>query len=311
MVDFAAKLKALAEKAAEYVDQTVAQTGGGGDYNPPPAGKCKLRLVAYVELGKQKEMFQGKPRVKDKVQLVYELSGKGYEPVKLEDGTLMPHRITVIETLSLNEKANFFKLFTRMNYAGKAKHMAQLVGDAYRGEVVHRKYAKKGESKDDPSKWTGIAVELKNKDGYTIVPPRVDIVDEDGNITGQRVVPVDPPISQLRMFVWNLADKESWDSLFIDGEYPERKDKDGKVTAPAKSKNVIQNKIKLADNFKGSPIYTVLAAAGANLDIPDAEDGHDPADEGEDDSPINGAPASTQPTVPTGAAADDALNGIV
>jgi hypothetical protein len=63
-----------------------------------------------------------------------------------------------------------------------------------------------------------------------------------------------------------------WDSLFIDGEYPERKDeKTGAVISPAKSKNVIQNKIRSAKNWATSPLSAIVAAGGATPDLPDAE----------------------------------------
>ena len=40
----------IANTAAQTTDMTQAQTGGG-DYVPPAAGPCRLRLVGYVETG--------------------------------------------------------------------------------------------------------------------------------------------------------------------------------------------------------------------------------------------------------------------
>lgn len=300
--------KALGAKAAATgVDMTKA-TQGGGDYEPPVAGPTRLRFIGYVELGKQKGQFKGIPTVKPKVQLIFELSGPKHPPVTLPDGTKMPHRVTVEENFSLNEKAALYKLFTRMNYAGTASHIAQLLGEAYKGTVVHRKYPKAGEDKADPSKWTGISVELKTKaDGYTIQPPRFEKVDpETQEPTGEMgVLSVDPAISPLRCFIWDLADMEQWASIFIDGQYPSRT-VDGKEV-PGKSKNVFQARIMQAENFNGSPIHALLLGNGASLDVPDAEVPEGAEEEGEPAE--QAAPAAA--SVPSGAAADDALNGIV
>lgn len=294
------KIAALAEKAvATGADQTVAQTGGG-DYTPPPEGTCNLRFVGYIEIGKQETNYKGIKGSKAKVLLVFELSGKNY-PAN-ENGE--PIRLTIEENYSLNDKANFYKLLTRMNYNGAAKHMAQLLGGAYRGRVVH-------------DKWTGkdgkerVTAQLRDDNGYTIGPPRFEAFDPDtGDSLGIKNVEVAPAKSELRCFLWDHADTEQWQGLFIEGEYPERKDKEGNVTAKAKSKNVLQNRIKLALNFKDSPMYAILLAGGKPIDIPDAESGREPGQEGREefeDVP-GGEPAKT---VPTGAAADDALSGVV
>jgi hypothetical protein len=274
MIDF----NALGAQEAQSGKNMTVATKGGGDYEPPAAGNCRLRFIGYVEVGKQPHSFQGKTSFKEKVLLTFEVSGPKH-PVKVaEDGTKIPVRITIEETLSLNEKAWFFKLFNRMNYAGKAVHMVQLLGEAYKGEVIHRKYAKRGEDKSKPETWTGVAVELfKKGDGYTIQPPRV----EDPETGDWKDLAVDAPVSPLRCFLWNRPDKAQWDSLFIDGEYPARIE-NGKEVSPPKSKNVYQNTIKAAQNFKDSPAYRLLATNGVSLDLPAAErpdvreDEHDP-----------------------------------
>lgn len=299
MIDFK---KLGAEVAKTGVDMTKA-TQGGGDYTPPAAGPVRLRFVAYVELGKQKTKSMGKDVVKDRVQLVFELSGPKHPARELEDGTKVPLRITITENLSLNEKANFFKLFQRLNYAGKATHIVQLLGNAYKATVLHRGY--KGRDGSDR-----ISAELKGDAGYTIEAPRFEKVDpETQEPTGEfAVLKVDPAISELRCFLWAHADKEQWDSLFIDGAYDERKDDKGNVTAEARSKNVFQDTIKRAENFKGSPIYTILAAAGASLDIPDVDDPE--GEEPEAAKPSKPAKPAAKP-VPEGDEADDELNGVV
>ncbi len=296
--------KALAAKAAAVGKDMNVATTGGGDYEPPAAGPVRLRFISYVEVGKQKDIVMGKPKVRDTAILTFELSGPKHKPTVGDDGKLYPHRISLELAISLNEKAHFYKVFRALNYAGKAKHIAELLGEAYKGEVVHRKY----KGRDGKER---IAADLydKAKGVYTIGAPRYELVNpethENPGPTGEfAVLPVDAPISPIKLFLWDFADAEQWASIFIDGEYAERKDADGTVTAPAKSKNVIQNKVRLAENFKGSPIYTVLSANGGSLDIPDAESGRDDSAPPVDET----APPVDAPVTPQGDAATAALN---
>ncbi len=296
MVDFS---KVIAEAVAKGEDQSVAQVGGGGvklnEYIP--AGIHRARFVSYIEIGKQKAMYKGAPKEEFQVILAFEISGPRIKP--REDG--QPHVIELRPmNKSLNDKAGFFKLFQRMNYAGKAQHMAQLLGDAYRVEVFHNTVAAK------EGKEARVFVNLR-KDGepYAILPP-VTTNEETGETT---TVAVEPQRSQQRLFLWDFADLEQWGSLFIEGEWEARKDeKTGEITKPAQSKNVLQGRVAAALNFKGSPIQQLLAAGGVKIDVPDAE-----TMSGNDDGPDETAEVGTKPPVdtPTGAAATDALAGIV
>jgi hypothetical protein len=270
--------KALGAKAAsEGADQTKSVAGGGTDITPAAEGPALMRFIGYVELGKQKGTFKGAPTVKEKVRLIFELTGKRHPATVLPDGSKLPYRVTVEENYSLNEKASFFKIFQRMNYRQDAQHIVQLLGEGFKGEIHHRKWI----GKDNKER---IDVTLKGPGGYTVAPPRKE--DEDSE-TGYVAVAVPEATSPIRCFLWEQADLNQWSSLFIEGEYPERKDDKGNVTAPAKSKNVFQNTIKNAVNFRGSPIYTLLAANGQPLDIPQM-------DEQEDDEGNDGQQASNQ-----------------
>lgn len=287
--------KALGAKAAtEGADQTKSVAGGGTDIPVAAAGPCLMRFVGYVELGKQKGTFQGQPTVKEKVRLIFELVGKRHTPVTLPNGEKLPYRVTVEENYSLNEKATFFKIFQRMNYRQDAQHIVQLLGEGFKGEIFHREWTGKDNKKR-------VDITLKGPGGYSIAPPRKE--DEDSE-TGYVAVEVPPALSTLRCFLWEQADLAQWASLFIDGEYPERKDDKGVVTSPARSKNVFQNTIKNAVNFKGSPIYTLLAQNGQSLDIPTV-------DEQEDETAGNPTPPAAQPPASATAPSDDALGGIV
>ncbi|QYW02320.1 hypothetical protein CPT_Paku_026 [Burkholderia phage Paku] len=238
--DYAAAIAAAAETST---DMNQAQTGGG-DYSPPAEGKAGLRFVAYIEIGKQEGTYQGKPKVSDKVFLVFECHGPKW-PLS-ENGE--PQRITVELNKSLNEKAGFYKMFKTMNYEGKARIFAQLLGQDFQGRIIHRKY-KRRDGKE------GVSAELYDKVNqvYTVEPPFVE--DEEGN-SKRRNVP--PAVTPIKVFLWDSPSKGMWDSIFIDGEYPERKNDKGEVTAPARSKNKFQLAIKAAKNFKGSAIEALL-----------------------------------------------------
>lgn len=275
MVNFAA---IAAKAAAEGQGQTVAKAGGG-DYKPLASGPCRLRFVGYMELGKVTGEYQGKPKPKHRVWLLFEVSGPKHPPREF-DGVKYPNIITCKENLSLSDKANFFKLFTRMNYAGKAQHMAQLLGEAYKGEIYHREW--KG-ADGQPR----IEAELRNKDGYSIQPPRV----EDPETGDYIQLKVEPQMAPTRCLIWDYADKDQWASIFIDGEYAAKTDKDGKVVAPAKSKNIYQAAAMQAENFEGSVLQQMLIANGASLDIPDVDNAEESGDQTAAQPPASSAPA--------------------
>lgn len=252
----------IAEAKKTGPNMSEAQVGGG-DFVPPAVGLARARLVGYFEMGMHEEEYEGKKRDRTKVDLVFELSGPNHEPRKLEDGTLVPIRITVQETLSLSDKANFFKLFAAMNYAGKATHMAELLGEAFIVEVFHKK------SKDGKKLYAnlkGAKDTIPVGDGYNVKGTTVQ-----DPLTGKHVlIEVAPAITELKAFLWDIADKEMWDSIHIPGEWEARREGD-KVIAPARSKNVIQQKIMKAKNWAAHPLAAVVASGGVEADLPEAE----------------------------------------
>jgi hypothetical protein len=251
----------IAQAAKTGPDMT--QVKQSAEYQPPAAGMARARLVGYFELGKhEEENMQGKLVLRDKVDLIFELSGPNHQPRKLDDGTLIPHRVTVQETLSFSDRANFFKLFTMMNQAhgNTATHMAQLLGKAFRVEVFHRK------SKDGKK----VYANLKGPNGYNF--RGLTYKDEE---TGEdKTVDVPPALTELKAFIWDLANKDMWDSIHIPGFYEERKDeKTGEVISPKRSKNVLQERIMKAKNWAEHPLAAVVAMPEGTpeADIPDAE----------------------------------------
>lgn len=247
-------------KAAEDQSKVVQ---GGGEYTPPAAGKTTARLVGYFELGKEQYDYKGTPKTKDKVRLVFELTGKQHAAKEIEVNgakVLIPVRLSININKSFGENGKWRKLFAKLNYDGSITHAAERIGHAFLVEVVHSK------SKDGKVTYAN----LDNEAGeFLIGAARIPVMDEDTGEMSEKALTVPPALTDTKMFLWDFCDKAMWDSIFIDGEYPERV-VDG-VTVPGKSKNVIQNEIKAADNYIGSPIYDILAGAGEELDIADAE----------------------------------------
>lgn len=288
------------EAAATGPDQTVATKGGGEGYTPPAAGPCMARLVGYIETGvHERSVGAGKPKVqKPQVQLIFELFGPKHPPREIND-VLEPVRLKEDFNASpnygpLNEKSGLYKLFKRMNYEGKAKHMSQLLGQAFLVTVVHTKKGDGPEAK--------VFAGLRDVDGgYQVSPPRQLIMDPVSGEAKENVLSCDPARSPLRLFLWNAAPDiigKLWDTLFIDGEYPERTNDKGEVTAPARSKNVFQNTIKDALNFKGSPIFDYLQTKGVALNLGAAGNAAD------------GAAEATVSAPPAAQVASDPLAGV-
>jgi hypothetical protein len=218
-------------------DMSVAQSGGG-NYTPPAVGLGYARFVQYVELGVHETTYNGKPKKVDQARLGFELIGKLWPA---NDEGVRP-MVSFTMTKSLSEKAHFFKMFNRMNHDGKAKHMATLLGGGFKVEVTH---TEKGEGADKR-----IYVNLRNKEGYTVQPAFKEETDEETMEVVTTAVKVPAPTRALQLFVWGKPSKNQWDSIFIDGERDD-----------GTSKNWLQDLIKAALNYEGSPIQTLLGGA--------------------------------------------------
>jgi hypothetical protein len=266
--DLAAEIEAAARTGD---DMRVGKSGGGGgDYVPPAKGLARARLVGYYEIGVHEVdelndagQKTGKKKDENQVKLVFELSGPKHEPKKLDDGTLIPHRLSVTMKKSNHVKAGFYKLFTMMNHDGAATHMVQLLGKPFLATVYHKKNAAgkvfaglKGNDKTEPV-----------GNGFSITGPKV----QDAETGEDKLIEVAEAITPLGLYLFDTTKKAMWDALYIPGEYPERKDeKTGEILSPARSKNVLQNLIRSAKNFDQSPMHGILTNNGADLDIPGA-----------------------------------------
>ena len=265
-------LNAIVNQAAnESVNLAEASKGGGGA-TPPAAGTCIATLVGYIELGRRvKKGFKGAPDKKvRRARWIFELAGGVNPHTVTEDGNKLAKRITVNTWLpepgkKPSDKSGFYKLFSALNHTKdpNIKIPAQLLGKHWKVVVSQEKFTPEGGGEEIVYGSIG-----SGQEGYRISPPHIDITGEDGMPTGEvKVIQAPEVISQLRLFLWDYASKEMWDSLFIDGEYEEVKDeKTGKVTKPAKSKNVIQEEIQQALDWEGSPMYNILTAGG-ELDV--------------------------------------------
>lgn len=248
----------LVNEVASYAPDQNKEVSGGGTYTPPVEGVTRLRFISYIEVGVVKRLVKGVAKQEDQCWLVFELSGPKHAPKVTDSGEKIPARITLRLNNSRNEKAKAFKLFKRMNYEGKATHFSQLLGQAFLGTVSHYKF------NGTDGKEVCIA-QLEGTDGISVRPPKVEDVD-----TGEiRIIPVDPAISPIRLFVWNAKPEHigpMWNTLFIDGE-PKVDDKG----VAGRDPNIYQAQVKKAENFVGSPIAEYLASKGEAPNIPDAE----------------------------------------
>lgn len=272
-----ADIKKRAAEAAKTGPDLNIQTSGGGDYQPPAAGVARLRLVGYIETGvhtTKSTKFGNK--TKPRATLLFELSGPKHQPKEFE-GKKIPHVIAVKEPISQNKKANYSKLFKEMakDYPG-VKNFGELIGESFKGVVVHRKFKRRDGSE-------GTVAELKGENGYTITGP----LYEDPETGEPKKLVADPAISELRLFLWDFADLEMWDSLFIAGTYDD-----------GGSKNKFQEEIKQAENLDGSPIYDLLLEAGRGEELvpaPKPERKEAEADEAQDDSDDGDGEAEAAP----------------
>lgn len=283
-----------AAKKTAMADMTTATKGG---VEPPAEGTGTAVFIGYIEIGKHKRKIKGVDKVMDECILRFELTGPLWQPREV-DGVKIPHIIDVKVTRSLNDKAKLFKLFTRMNYEGKSTHITELLTKTFKVKVVHRK-AKIGDKEFT-------FAELVDKEGnFTIMAPRIDIVNEDTGETTVKPMKINPHVSELHALLWDKPDMDQWKSLFIEGEWPDEKNEDGSTKKKGKSKNKYQLLVASATNFEGSQIHQLLAGNGIQLDIPaPGEDFHEDAEA--DEAP----PANTKPSAVDSVQGDDALSDI-
>lgn len=270
-------LKDLIKRAAERENHSEARSGGDFERSVAAKGKTVGRLIEYVELGVQKQKpWQGKPRAsKDTVRVTFELLGKkNIREIDVDGKTReIADRISITTNKSMHPKASFFKLFKKMQYGRDSiTHMAQMLGEAFNIEITHNEVTKDGT--------TTVYANMQDEDGtYLIGAPVREIFDADGEVTSIEKKPVREELSDLRVFIWDEPTKETWDSLFIDGE---REVKDEKGKTKNVSKNWIQEMILNAENFEGSPLELMIEGGESLPDDLDEDEDDDEEDSDED-----------------------------
>lgn len=279
----------LANEVAETMDD-ANEAQASFTRELPMAGPCFLRFTQYIEYGQHENTYEGgkKKKKEPMAYFGFEIHGKNYPPIEFEkDGvkTLMPQRAGFKMPISRNDKANYHKLFVRMNVDGKAKAFPQLLSRGYKAVIDHFEIGPEGKKTK--------LVSLRNKEGYTIQPPVVkQAVMDDGVPTGEEISiniedKIPKHIGDIRLFVWDASPaviQKLWDCIYIEGQR-ESGEGDKKEVF---SNNVWQERIIKALNFKGSAAENMLSSGGGVPDLPDATKGKDVAPAAPDDDPLNG-----------------------
>lgn len=279
----------------QLVDMTQVKTGGGGR-GLLPTGTAIVRFSSYVELGSHVQTFGGQakpaaPQFKLGFHIVggggINKEGKG-EPYVQEAGQF-PFVSTFDTAMSQHEKAKAVKYFNALNRVGnKATHFIHKLSEqclyALPISVVNRK------GKDyNEIDFTNlqVAVNPTTYQAYT---------DEDMPKLEDK---------HIQVFLWEQPTKEMWDSIEIEGEWEAQKDAAGNITAPARSKNFLQEKCLTALNFEGSALQLLLQEIGADYKIPELSTTPEPVAEVPDVPSVPELPSGTVPEVPDVPAAPD------
>lgn len=241
-------IEELAKIAAATEDQTETPAGGEFEYTPPKEGRTVARFVEYIEIGNQPQKpFEGKPKPDAaEVFLGFELlnPARDLREIEVEGGEkkLVADFIRIRLPKKLGEKARFKKLFNKMLYGRDGiTHIAQMLGEAFLVGISH------GKSADGKKTYVNL-----DKDGeWNVGAPRI----EDPLEGTVKNLNVRENIRPLRIFLWNNATQDTWDSLYIDGT---RKVKVEGVETEV-SKNWLQELILSAKNYQGSPLEALLA----------------------------------------------------
>ncbi|AIW03092.1 hypothetical protein PM75_009 [Proteus phage PM 75] len=230
------QLNGLVETALETttVDMTETSKGGGGS-TILENGTYYGHFLEYIELGKQLPTKDGKPTGKPAV-LTVKVAFKLYSPTG-EVAYIRPYPMAY----SNGEKANFKKLFDRLNLKGDIKHMAQKLGQAFKFEVT-KETSRQGKEYNK--------INLETITGLPKFDPE----------TGEAVKLPELDTSELRLFLWSNPTQETWDALYIDG-----------TNDKGKSKNFIQEDILKAVDYEGSPLQALLEGGVPNLEAPAPE----------------------------------------
>lgn len=268
-----------ARKAAEseaLADQT-ADNGGNFTYEPPAKGPCFARLIGYIELGKRPQkayMGKEKPPARE-VRLVFELAGKKHAKEIEVDGEkkVIYPLITERLTIKSGDRAAFVKLLKSMDYGRGNTHMALMLGETFKLDIVHNEVEKDGKKVTYAN--------IRDDAGWKVAAPVAMVPNpDDPEDLIEKWVKAPDTGRPMQLLLWDSPTIEQWDSIFIDGE---REVKDEKGNTKVVSNNWLQEDIiNNAIDFKGSALEALLASTTGGLGDLDGGKARSEAGEAED-----------------------------
>lgn len=247
-------INAIAQTAAVEADLTKVQEFA--ERKPLAEGACRLRLKSYLELGMHKGSVSF-PKPREKFKVVFEVVSKKHLETDGE-GKPMHREIAVFGNKGTSAKAGDRKLFNAMNASvgNIYTHFAEMIGKGFAAKITNSVPAKAGDAV-----YSNLDEGPRDASVYTFTPPFK--IDEEGDFEltedGAKIDIVMPELrGQPQLFLWEmdaLSDEqivEMWNDLYIEGEWEAKEAADGKAARPAKSKNVLQEKIMSAVDWEGS-----------------------------------------------------------
>ena len=265
-----------ARKAAEAnkLKNQAVDTGPDIKYEPPKAGPCVARFISYVEVGKQEPRKKGKfyKGPQETAIIQFELRGKKHATEIETDGkkSIIYPIITETVTISNSAKSWFYKMLHAMDYGRGNVHMAMMLGEGFKLNILHNEVEKDGKKV--------VYANIRDEHGWKISAPVSEVEDPDSGEMVTKPLNVPEPVNPLRMMLWDSPTQEQWDSLFVDGTRTVKVD--GKDVE--QSKNWLQNMIVEGPAFKGSAIEVMLETGGGGLpDSPSTDPDDELMDEGD------------------------------
>lgn len=257
-------------KEGRIADQTEEVSGFERELEPE--GKWLGRFIGYVEMGdRDGGEWKGKKKKPVRKAFVFFqlLSAKLAQEIEVdgEKKTIFP-LLRVMVDVKVGEKANLTKLFNAMRGGRDLTHIAEMLGEPFRIEIVHHT---KGEGKDAKT-----YANMRDKDrGWLIGPATKPVFNEDGDQIDEVPVKVREATEPMKLLLWDDPTPEQWDS--IKGRPFEYGEKDDKQTFEGGYLQYVC--IHDALDFEGSPLQTMLGSG----ELPDmSPDTLDDEDEGAD-----------------------------
>lgn len=290
-------LKQAKDAAAKLADQTEDKSGNF-EYTPPAAGPCVARFISYIEIGKQPQRaYQGKEKPPALEAIVeFELLGKKHaKEIEFEDETGATVKKTIYPVIreriavKSGAKAAFFKLLKAMDYGRGNTHMAFMLGEAFKLNIVHNEVEKDGQKK--------VYANIKDDGVWQVSAPLIQKFDEE---TGDPIgdpQPIKAPEATLpiRLMLWDAPTIEMWNSIYIPGTYTK---KDAKGNETEVSKNWLQQAAQKAVNWEGSALQMLIATVEGDLPstAPEMPEDEQEAPSSDEDSLIEDEAPDAAPT---------------